>query len=1113
MRIRNRSKKRVAVRGARSAALVGRLAGVWLVLALAGCGGGGGGDSPASTPAVRKPSALDEEVLGLAKTTLGLTGDPASSRGAARVVPDDDPLVKLGELLFFTQTLAAGYDVACGACHHPDFGGSDGLSIPIGVASVDAATVGPGREVDAARDLDPAADGGPNMHRNSLTTFNAALFDRALMYDGRMHVLDAATVPGGRGEAIQTPESGQRSDPDPVSGLLEFAVKAPIVNDNEMRGFLYTEYGTAPEYRDRLVRRLRGEIDTEYNPDANGPANWLERFRLAFDRPAASADEVITMANVQRALAAYVASEVFVDTPWRDYLDGKLDAISDDAKRGALLFFESPADGGLGCAGCHAGDRFTDEQFHNVGFPQLGRGFLRADHSDLGHFLTTQNPADLNAFRTPSLLNVAETAPYGHAGSFETLEDAIAYHADPRGGVETFDFSLKGLAQFRSLGVVYEHAEQHTRAAIDASSFAAAEAMLPARALYAHEIIRLADFLRSLSDRCVTSSTCIDQWVPTADEDPDGNLLVRDKSAGTRGNPNASTPEDYPAQISLAFPPTQPLATFPDVENCSDTLAANDNTGERAFTRRSEASFGLTDAHSFNYETWFEYSPTFEITMIAGGVSAAYLDDDCWPDLIFAGGDTGMHTYLNLAGAGFESVDLLRGITEPKHTGTGIVDLNGDYRRELVLGNFRIGDALVFAQDGTGQYAQIGALPMTRTTFGISFAPLDASGYPYLYLAHWSGNGTAGTAPALWKNDGASLYPWDAAGHTGSSYVDQRFNFTPQFADFTGDGLTDLVIASDFSTSTTLRNVGSAAEGPVFENQTDSAVITDQNGMGSTLLDIDNDGNLEWFVTSIYDSGTPAGNWGTTGNRLYRNAGTGDRIAFVDITDRAGVRDGFWGWGACAADFDNDGFIDLFHVNGFGYIPYSTGQGNDPQAEYNKVTKDAFQAKPSRLFMNNGDGTFTEEAQSWSIADPSEGRGLACFDYDRDGDIDIVLLDHSRGLQFFENRSGSGPGRHFLNVRLVGAPPNTDAIGARVYVTAAVGNGFGTQTQLRLSNANSNFNSQNTPDLHFGLGQAAAASTVRVVWPGGAELVCTNVAANQFLVLDERLGGTACPAP
>lgn len=1097
---------------ARGRGAVRCLAALGTLAVLAACGGGGG-TAPASVPDAEAPSALDNEVLGVVKS-IGLTGDPASARGAARVIPDDDALVKLGQLLFFSQTLAAGYDVSCGTCHHPDFAGSDGLSLSVGVVPLDAAAVGPGREIDAARDLDPAADGGPNVHRNSQTTFNAALFDRAVLRDGRVFVLDGATVAGGHGQPIQTPESGQRSDPDPVSGLLAFQAKLPLVGNNEMRGFLYTEYGTGPEYRERLLQRLRGEIDTQYNDNPDGAANWLALFRLAFDAPGAAAPEIITMPNVQRALAAYVASQIFVDTPWRSFLAGDLDAISDEAKRGALLFLRDPADGGLGCARCHAGDRFTDEAFHNVGFPQFGRGFLRADKSDLGHWVTTQAEADRNTFRTPGLLNVAETAPYGHAGSFDTLEDAIVYHADPRDAVETFDFSLINLAQFRSLGVFYAHAEPHTRSAIEASSFVPAEAMLPARPLYVHELVRLVAFLESLSDRCVTSAACIGQWTPAAGEDPDGHLLVRDLSGGTPGNLDASSPGEYPTDIPLNFPPTLPLSTFADVENCTNGLAAGTNTGLPVFARQPAAVTGLTDPHGFAPDTWFEYSPTFEITMIAGGVSAAYLNGDCWPDLIFAGGDyaTGMRTYRNLDGSGFEAANWLPSVTELNYTGTAIADLDGDYRRELLLGNFRIGETAILGQNDADAYEQVAALPMTRTTFGISFAPLDASGYPYLYLAHWSGNGTAGTAPALWKNDGMNLYPWDGAAGTGSSTVDQRFNFTPAFADFTGDGLTDLVIASDFSTSVTLRNAGDAT-GPAFVDQTDRAVITDQNGMGSALLDIDNDRKLEWFVTSIYDTAQPAGNWGTSGNRLYRNVSSQDRLAFEDITDSAGVRDGFWGWGACAADFNNDGFIDLFHVNGFGYIPYSSGIGGDPKAQYDAITEKAFQAKPPRLFINDGDGSFTEDATGWNIADPSEGRGLACFDYDRDGDVDIVILDHSTGLQFFENLSGGVPERRFLNIRLVGAMPNTDAIGARVYVTAAVGNGFPVQTQLRLSQANSNFNSQNTPDLHFGLGQAAVADEVRVVWPGGGELVCSNVAADRFVVLDQRLGNAACPPP
>src|SRR5690606_36625344 len=128
-------------------------------------------------------------------------------------------------------------------------------------------------------------------------------------------------VAGGAGQRIQTPESGAIADSQPLSGLLEFTMKGPIVNDNEMRAFAYTDYATPGEYREHLLRRLRGEVDTELNPKADGPANWLARFRAAFDEPDAAASDLITMENVQRALAAFIASQIFVDTPWREYLD------------------------------------------------------------------------------------------------------------------------------------------------------------------------------------------------------------------------------------------------------------------------------------------------------------------------------------------------------------------------------------------------------------------------------------------------------------------------------------------------------------------------------------------------------------------------------------------------------------------------------------------------------------------------------------------------------------------------------------------------------------------------------------------------------------------------
>jgi len=1065
------------------------------------------------------------QMLAARVVQLQLTGDPATPRGIQQIKPADNALVRLGQLLFFSQSIAGGFDSSCGTCHLADLGGSDGLSISVGVAPNYRMTVGPGRVVDNARDRDPQADGGPNMHRNSLTTFNAALHDRALLMDGRVFVLDEAFIAGGHGQNIRTPETGNNSDTSDADGLLQVMSKFPTVNDNEMRGFLYSDIPTPFGYRDRLLARMRGTADAQYM-SPNAAQNWLSRFRAAFARPAASAQELITMVNVQRALAAFISATTFVDTPWRSYVNGSLDAIDAEAKRGALLFLMPKDQGGLGCVTCHAGDRFTDESFVNAGFPQIGRGFRSATRRDPGRWFVTRRQEDMFAFRVPGLLNVALTAPYGHAGTFATLEQVIRYHANPRAAVDTFDFTLQHLDQFRSSGVTYAHAEPHTREVIAHDSFATTEDQLPGRSLTDSEVQQLVAFLNSLTDPCLTDSSCRNQWTPDAALDPDGNMLVRDRTNSPAPDVVAETPSEYPTSLPLVFPSVTVRSTFSDTLGCADGLTTAVNAGTSAFVSRTgNSAFGLNDAHGFSYATWANTDGTaqtepggafLEAVMIAGGVTATYLDDDCWPDLAFAGGDSsGLVFYLKRpAQAGYAVADLLgdaqRATLGTRFSGFAVADLNGDYRRELVLGNVHQGEVPLLASNDSGGLQQIGALPTSRNTFGISFGMLGSTGYPDMYLAHWSFSGTPGTAPALFQNQaGVAMRPYDGPGGTSTAILDQTFNFTPLFADLTADGRQDLVIASDFNSSQALQNV----DGVAFSIVTDRNVLSDENGMGSALGDFDGDGDLDWFVTSVFDpSGMAAANWGVTGNRLYRNISVNGSLIFEDITESAGVRDGAWGWGACAADFNNDGHLDIFHGNGFGYIPDGLLPPDEAHIrdDYNRATAQYFQSKPPRLFINAGNGTFVEEAAAWQVDVPSEGRGLVCFDHDRDGDIDIALLDHSVGLQFFENQTGHGVARRFVNVRVVGSSPNTEALGAEVIVVANVDAAGTSESLLRVAAANSNFNSQNLPDLHFGLGQATVIDSLTVRWPDDATpLTCTNVNVNQFLVFDQR--NKVCP--
>ena len=349
----------------------------------------------------------------------GLTGDPGRGRDLPGI---DEPLAQLGKQLFFTKALSGDMDVACASCHHPLLAGGDGLAVGVGVGALDPDVLGPGR----AR-----ADGVANVPRNASTTFNAGLWDQALFWDGRVESLDkTAGQNGGDALGICTPDE-HFPDADPLAGpdLVSAQSRFPVTSNAEMRGDAFEQHKPNRVVREHLLGRLgnygtgAGELATNI---------WLTEFHKAFDL-CASVEELISDENVAAAIGAYQRSQVFVDTPWRAYVEGDLGAIDVAAKRGALLFYQSVDQGGANCVACHTGDFFTDEQYYVLAVPQVGLGKEDGTYGDddYGRFRVTGEPADLYAFRTPALLNVAATGPYGHDGAYATLEGiCLLYTSD-----------------------------------------------------------------------------------------------------------------------------------------------------------------------------------------------------------------------------------------------------------------------------------------------------------------------------------------------------------------------------------------------------------------------------------------------------------------------------------------------------------------------------------------------------------------------------------------------------------------------------------------------------------------------------------------------------------
>lgn len=1054
-------------------------------------------------------------------------------------VPEDD-LARLGMQLFFSKTLSGDFDVACASCHMPHLGGGDALSLSVGVDAVTPAFLGPGRKIDAVRDRDPVADGGPNVPRNAQTIFNTGLYNRAMFHDGRVFVLDPTTLPGGAGQSLRTVDSDLAIEdmtlPDDF-GLLEAQALFPVTSTNEMRGrHRFSNLLTNQDVRNRLVARLRGQADLDHM----ARNEWVELFRATFNRPADEAPEhFVTYHNLARAIAAYERSQYFVDTPWSRFMGGNADAISDAAKRGAQLFYGEPAAGGAGCARCHQGAHFTDEQFHTVGFPQIGRG-KRVDGKDLGRYAVVQSPGNLHAFRTPSLLNVALTAPYGHAGTFDTLDEVVAYHLDPAQAWEEFDYGLANLDQFIGETVDYALARVLTREAVfghTTSSTPKLSPTLPAVSLTAAQQADLVAFLRTLTDSCASDPSCFDRWVPTPEMDPDGNQLVMTLDAtdgrpadpldvfngppgtgtdpstggstgggsggssggGSGGSGGGGSGGGGSGGFGGVLPP-RAMDFFAGRTFCADRVGQT-ATGT-GFVERS-AELGIAHTHGFSVATWL--IQTLEDTMQSGGVAAADFDGDCDFDLVFTGGETqGALVYRNDAADGFGLAHNLDSVTGGKLTGPAVADLDGDYRPEILFGNMRPGLLPIVTGSVTDGYSLLQAIYMANNTFGMAAGDANGDGRLDVYAGHWDNRRATDASPALLRNDiTAGLVSMDAVAGTSASATPRRFQFAPGFVDIDRNGSQDLLIAADFLFSLVLKNDGSGR----YTNITDRDVITDQNGMGSAIADFDGDGHLDWFVSAIRgpDDGR---NWpyGMLGNRLYKGHGDG---TFTDVTAQSGVVDADWAWGSCATDLNNDGHQDLFVVAGYALVPDDVLAQLLPAIALELTTTfTGFYRSVPRVWINDGTGRFEDRSSALGFTEPLNGRGVTCADFDRDGDVDLLVSQNEAAPRYYENRFAP-TASHFLQIALRGPVPNTQGIGAMVEVVTTDG------TQVMPVAANSNYISQNPAELHVGLGARTSAS-VTVHWPDGAVSTLPEVPANHFVTLShpslnapKLAGGTA----
>ena len=547
-------------------------------------------------------------------------------------------------------------------------------------------------------------------------------------------------------------------------------------------------------------------------------------------------------------------------------------------------------------------------------------------------------------------------------------------------------------------------------------------------------------------------------------------------SSNSADNSPVPTPPTTPAQPTT--PPPAETPAEPDSEAFTISVeqqVANPNTSSACVTNSDNEMFvEITTAAGISYQ---HQSADDGILGMSGGVAAGDINGDGFVDLYAVGGEGQPNILLTNNGNGsFSQSTEIAGMTiQNRGSGPAFGDFNGDGALDLFIGSVGGASPLLLLNDGTGQFqdvTQSSQLNLPGNNFSATWGDYDKDGDLDLVVTHWTLDENDHYA-YLWRNNGDMTFT-DVSIDAGIPLHSTRDKtFTPTFADINNDSWLDLLLVIDNGNTHVYFN----NQNGTFSDVTDFDVITDRAGMGSAVGDYDNDGDLDWFVTSIsYRDGVT--NFGslTPGNRFYENQGDG---TFVDVTDETGTRHGFWGWGACFADFNNDGNLDIFHVNGM----LENGQ---------KGVEPMFETDPSRLFMSNGDKTFTEMAVAQGINDNGMGRGISCLDYDRDGDLDLFVSNYNQAPKLYCN---IGTDNHFLNIKLRQNNANTEALGARVYVQAGGINQF---RELRSGN---NFVSQNPAEAHFGLADNTSIQQVRIVWPDGEETLLEDVNIDRFVTV------------
>ena len=420
-------------------------------------------------------------------------------------------------------------------------------------------------------------------------------------------------------------------------------------------------------------------------------------------------------------------------------------------------------------------------------------------------------------------------------------------------------------------------------------------------------------------------------------------------------------------------------------------------------------------------------------------------------------------------------------------------DFNNDGKLDLLV--VRFGHSILYENLGNGRFRDVtksaGLDRYMNAIKAIAF-DYDNDGYPDLFFGSYFQPinifhpGTPRFFPESFEtaNNGGGVTVFHNNRNGTFSEVTDRVGIRTTgwtldlgHGDSSNNGFEDLYVANDFGTDRFFLNNGNGT----FTDKTATAIGFDtKKGMNVDWGDYNNDGWLDIYVTNIYDD------YMKECAMLWQNMGDG---TFVDVSSEVGTCDTGWGWGAKFVDYDNDGWPDLYVMNGWisagkeDYVPDIFAMVTRPGVDLADArnwppigNKSLSGYERKRLFHNVG-GVFKEEASRHGLDSLKDGRGIAVADFDNDGRLDLFITNADDEANLYRNVLLTGA--HWVTLLLEGTKSNHFAIGAQVRLTA------GGKTYLQYVNGGNGFAAQSTTRVHFGLATLNKIDSIEVRWPSG----------------------------